>query len=352
MSFRMNAAEGYSGPEAVQAGDAVMSGGIGIALQTAPTASGGLIQRALPGAATRTQQRELVEDTIRFLQMSADYWRLATIDKATFDRVVTSWYAMAVQQEKIIGSALSGDAALKQRLRAAYSAAIQVMVAAAAKTLRIPMAELYRRNRGRIPVWAWPTAHHMEAGISTPIEDGHSANPRTGAVTFTANNIQITIARDRFNRAVGNNRSARTRLNLNPGIIRWRFGRAHTVTSIMRPRAPTAYIQTDYAPRVSPTYISGYGRGTTVEDIAGAAIDPRSGTLGFHEGNHGLDYVAWIKNHRPPTFAGSVGMNKTQIQQAADAWQAAWRSYDDNMQRYSHLNTDCVGTPKDSCASP
>ena len=321
---------------------------MGIALLTAPTASGGLIQRSLPGAATRTQQRQLVEDTIRFLQTSADYWRLAAIDKTTLNRVVTSWYAMAVRQDKIIDSALNGDAALKQRLRAAYSAAIQVMMAAAAKTLRIPEAELYRRNTGRIPMWAWPTAHRIEADISTPIEAGHYADPQTGAVTFTANGIQITIARDRFNRAVPENKSARTRPNFNVGRIRWWFGRDHRVTSIMGPPAPTAHIQTFYAPRVSPTDISGYGRGTTAEDVAGAAINPRSGTLGFHEGNHGLDYVAWMKSHLPPTFAGSVGMTEKQIQAAGRAWRAAWSAYSNNMLRYSHLNTDCVGTTEDT----
>jgi hypothetical protein len=105
-------------------------------------------------------------------------------------------------------------------------------------------------------------------------------------------------------------------------------------------------IQTFYGPDASASDTSGYGRGTTTEDLAGAKVDPRSRSLGFHEGSHGLDFVRYLRANPPPVYPVTVGMAVTKIDAAVKAWQAEWTAYDQAMEATSESSTDMVGTPK------
>jgi hypothetical protein len=94
--------------------------------------------------------------------------------------------------------------------------------------------EIYRENIGRIPMWAWKVPHHMEAGISTPIAEGRSANPTTGVVIINmANDFNVAIRKDVFNvPELGN--KAETRIHISSEILNFdaKMGPDSRITSI------------------------------------------------------------------------------------------------------------------------
>ena len=92
---------------------------------------------------------------------------------------------------------------------------------------------------------------------------------------------------------------------------------------------------------------SGYGRGTTKEDIAGGRVTPHSTSLGFHEGHHGLDFVEFLESNRPPAFTGAVGQTNAQFNTAITRWKAAWATLNADANRLSKQRTDCVGITQD-----
>jgi hypothetical protein len=261
--------------------------------------------------ASAAERREFVEDTINYFNRSAAFFgdRLVSLDQARFDRVVDGLHTTVIQQERIIDADLAGDAALKARLRTAYIAAIRAVMTRAAASLGRSEDDLYRENTGRIPMWAWRTPHHMEPGITTPIAAGRTLD-RTGNVNFTSNGVAITIAPDITVRSLKG--AAKTTINISCG------------------RRPTAQIQTLYRRGSRPDSSSGYGRGTTPEDVAGGAVNPRSKTLGFHEGMHGLSFVEFLE-HNPPPQAG----------------RRACRNYVRDLLAFSTRNVHCVGTTID-----
>ena len=59
-------------------------------------------------------------------------------------------------------------------------------------------------------------------------------------------------------------------------------------------------------------------RGTTEEDKAAGNT-----TLGFHEGQHGLDYIKYLKENPLPQFLGKVGMQAEDDKTAMSAYQSA-----------------------------
>lgn len=300
---------------------------------------------------TDADRRDFVRTTVDFLNSSAQFYAdpLVRVDAALFERVINSWYVMVTDRETMIDTNLGGDRALKEDLHAAYSAAIQVLMRRAAAALGQSEADLYARNTGRIPMWAWPTPHHLEPGISTPIEEGRSADVLTGAVQFMTNGISVTIDPDSTDPGLG--ARAETRINIGGAAVpayRWQQrGAQRRITAFDPPVAPTVHIQTFFGPNVSAASSSGYGRGTTPEDVAGGRVTPRSTSLGFHEGSHGLSYVQFLEANPLPRFAGAVGMTEAQFIAAGHRWQADLHDYSDRITRFSELAVDCVGTTID-----
>jgi hypothetical protein len=332
--------------DAEQAADGVMAGDPNVSPRMA-SRPGQLLRRVPASTTAGASQTRIVEETIRFLEDSAEFWRQATLDQGRFDRVIDSWYRMIVEQERIIDRSLNGDPALRQRLRAAYTLAIRVLMPAAARALRTSESELYQRNSGRIPMWAWPTPHHMEPGITTPIAEGRAADPATGRVTFGSGGFEIIVSPDRPDPSLTS--AAETKINVN---FHWTSLNPRCLTTggvgFDAPPPPTARIHTAYHPGISASNQSGYGRGTTREDIAGGAVDPRSTRLGFHEGSHGLFYIEYMRSHGPPAFAGTVGMTEEAFATAEADWHAACRKYVVDMDKENMARTDCVGKTLDT----
>ena len=193
---------------------------------------------------TGADSRDFVRTTIEFLNSSAQFYAdpLVRVDGALFERVINSWYVMVTDRETMIDTSLGGDRALKADLHAAYQAALHVLVRRAAAALGQSEDDLYTRNTGRIPMWAWPTPHHLEPGISTPIEEGRSADILTGAVQFMTNGFSVSIDPDTPDPGLGDR--AETRIDLRwvlPGYRRPEGRRGGSPASTRRPHQPCTF---------------------------------------------------------------------------------------------------------------
>jgi hypothetical protein len=299
-----------------------------------PAPAPGTTTPAPTPSATQSPQAEIVDKTIEFFEVSAKHWALTPLDQALFDETITKWYLMVVDAERIIDSDLNSDKALRQRLRDAYIAAIRILMSAAARDLKTPEADLYRRNSGRIPMWAWLKPHHMEAGISTPIAEGRTAD-KSGQVAFASKGFRMVIAPDGADPALADR--AETHIDIDWGFLSFQTG----------PPRPVLRIQTFYGPAATKTGPSGYGRGTTPEDVAGGTVDPRSTQLEFHEGSHGLEAVAYVESHPPPRYTG-IGMKPPQRDAAVATLRKARTAYVAALLRDGELRTHCVGKTIDT----
>jgi hypothetical protein len=320
-----------------------------IALQE--SAPGPIQRQPASTTAARPQQsdyRDFVLTTITAFKDAASFYSDPTvpISRSLFDRLVSTWQDMVVKQEGVIDTDLGGNAKLKADLRAAYMAAIRVLLTRAAAALRQTETDLLREKRGQIPMWAWPAPHHIVPGISTPIAEGLTPN-RQGDVTFSTNGVEVTIRPDRTKRGLRDRAHTEVGLVFSTPGATFAGARPHPVKRIDRIPPPELTIRTEFQRGVRATAQSAYGRGTTAADVAGGALDPQSKTLGFHEGSHGLDAVDFITTHPPPVFAGAVGMTKAEFDAAKRQFSADVKAYNDALSAFLTSQGDCVGTTID-----
>lgn len=175
-----------------------------------------------------------------------------------------------------------------------------------------------------------------DPAISSPVpfEAGRDG---AGGRTAHLGGIGVTLLPDAQSADPAMANRAETNINLvENASINWTTNARGIVTTITGPEAPRATIRTTYGPGVSRTSTSGYGRGT-------APGDPDT-SLGYHEGQHGVDFLRFMRANRFPVFAGAVGMTANQVRRAAQAYQRERTAYVARMQRLSVEQTDCVGS--------
>ena len=101
----------------------------------------------------------------------------------------------------------------------------------------------------------------------------------------------------------------------------------------------TITIQTAYATGVGPDQLSGYGRGTTTEDVRNGDV-----TLGFHESCHRSDYIAYLGTHPLPDLPKlTIGMTEADFERVTTAFDGAMKAYLRATKAESDTKTDEVG---------
>lgn len=196
----------------------------------------------------------------------------------------------------------------------------------AAQPTSIDQPSLQRRRMQTIP------------GISTPQPAGTRVR-QDGSVSYTVNGVRVTFLPDIDDPSIGDR--AETSIRFNDYEISAET-RGDRVSSFTGPGGVEATIQTVYGREMSATSTSAYGRGTTAADQTAGNT-----SLEFHEGNHGLDFVQFIRTHRFPRFQGRRGMAAERFQEAMDQYNTAREQYQQNLDRFSEQRTDCVGTTID-----
>ncbi len=296
------------------------------------------------GGAKDENHRADVEMAIKIFEANASFHKTQqeALTQADFDDSLDRWYGPIVRNMDRIDQHLKGDATLKKQLQDNYIASIQALMARAVKDLKKSADVLYRENNGRIPMWAWQKAHHLESGFSTPVTQNQVPDPLSGEINFMVSGIAVTLAPD------GNDNSiegAVTKVDIDWGTA---FGdydhdAKKKITRFTPPPAPKARIQTIYGKDASASSTSGYGRGTTAEDKSGGKVTAHSTSLGFHEGNHGLDFVDFMTKNPPPTFKGENGQSETDFKKHVAEYKAAVTKYSADIEKESEKRTDQVG---------
>jgi hypothetical protein len=105
----------------------------------------------------------------------------------------------------------------------------------------------------------------------------------------------------------------------------------------------TVSVQTKYGVGISPAGKSAYGRGTTKEDI-----DAGNTSLKFHEGEHGVDFINYLRTHPFPTFGGRKKMTLKAFSDEIAVYQDAIVAYSAAMDAAVLESGDCVGISIDA----
>lgn len=265
--------------------------------------------------------------------------------RTVLDRALNNWYRAIAGQGGIPepGTALL----ISPELRTGYSGGVADLLERAAVGTGRPVPELYRVNRGRIPPWAWHRPYHRVRGIATPVPESLRPAPGSDAIRFSVRGVAVTILPDDFDPSLRGRAETRSRWSWQSPDFQYTAGRAADgaglVTAVGTVTPPTVTIQTFYCRDVPADGLAGYGRGSTKEDVAGAAVYPWSATVAFHEGQHGMDYLEFLKEEEVPRFEGRVGMTVALFRAACEQFSKAWAGYQWRASAFSRNRTDDVG---------
>ncbi|WP_299908924.1 DUF4157 domain-containing protein [uncultured Paracoccus sp.] len=196
-----------------------------------------------------------------------------------------------------------------------------------------------------VPVPEWKTV----PGISSPVPF-RAGVAATGEATTRIGTVNLTILPDTRSTDAAMTNGAKTEINLSPlpagmNFVDWVVSPAGTISSFtFNQDVFSMSIQTTYGPGASAGGTSGYGRGTTTEDKAST----QTSTLGFHEGEHGRDFITHLQNNPYPVFAGKTGQAAATFSTHVTNFSAAITAYIKTMARISELRTDCAGKSIDT----
>jgi hypothetical protein len=269
-------------------------------------------------------------------------------DQKVLNRVLNDWYRAIAQQGGI--PAPGAGLAISPDLRNRYSGAVADLLAQAEAATGVTVADLYRVNRGRIPPWAWRRPYRRVRGIATPVPERLRPAAGTAAIRFSVRGVGVTILPDDFDRAMHGRAETRTHWSWQGPSCEYTVKHAGdktgVVTTVGPVASPAVTIQTFYCGDVPPDGLAGYGRGSTKEDVAGAAVNPWSATVAFHEGQHGMDCFEFLAAKCMPRFEGRAGMTLALFRAAAEQYDKDWASYQTRASEFTQARTDDVGAPR------
>lgn len=269
----------------------------------------------------------------------------ARVDRVVVDHALNDWYKAIARQGGIPapGTAL----VLSPELRRKYSSGVADLLTRVAAVTGVPVTDLYRVNRGRIPPWAWHRPYHRVRGIATPVPESLRPAAGSGVIKFSVRGVAVTVRPDDFDPAMRGRAETRSEWSWQAPGCQYAVGRggdgAGVVTAVNPLIAPTVTIQTFYCRDAPPDGLAGYGRGSTKEDVAGAAVHPWSTTIAFHEGQHGMDCFEFLKEQEAPRFEGRAGMTVALFRAACEQFAKAWAGYQRRAGEFSRHRTDEVG---------
>ena len=171
--------------------------------------------------------------------------------------------------------------------------------------------------------------------ITTPFSAGGVAHPVVPG--FDVSILPDTTSQDE---AMRNQAHTSVEVDANPAVpehINTKGGLIDSMDPVGNVRIT---IRTTYGPGAQSSSESAYGRGTTQEDISAGRT-----SLGFHEGNHGLDYLEFLRNNPPPRFTAQEGQPEAEVQRAQEQFRRDVDDFNQRIARFTAQRTECVGKP-------
>lgn len=174
--------------------------------------------------------------------------------------------------------------------------------------------------------------------ITAPVPDD-AAVRADGAATFKINGFDVEALPD----TTSNDEKLRNRAVTQFGVFidqsaQAQVGAATNTVNSFTPPHLLARVQTVFGPGYDPTGRSGYGRGTTSEDVSSGNT-----TLRFHESRHAQDWFDFLAAHAAPVFQGQVGMSWDDFQKAQTTLENEIQKYNKDASDFSLKKTDCPG---------
>jgi len=289
---------------------------------------------------TDAQRRAFVTSLTNAFNVTSLFQGYTTIDDTALQSILRYLQRLITDTQNLIATNLANDATLLDPLRSAYRTAVDQVLGRAATPVGPTgqtVLQLFMRYRYGTPALIHEWADQQLAGITAAVPLGTSADPLTGNVGFSQSGFQIEIQPD--GRQTGTGATTHFDLQFNTQIAHNWDGN-NIITSFTAPITPRAVIRTDYGPGASASVRSGYGRGTTTDDVRLANT-----SLGYHERSHSRDYLRFVAANPAPVFTGAVGQTKTQFEAAVTTYVQAMQGYSARINRASELATDCVGSP-------
>ena len=185
-------------------------------------------------------------------------------------------------------------------------------------------------------------------GISTPVPEDFTLNldkkKEVESAQGEINGVKVIIKRDTRGR-VEPGSQGQTSFDMAPSLPKRTIAKGKIAT-LTGNATVVITIHTQYRPEADTKVTSAYGRGTTDADKAAGNT-----SLRFHEGSHGLDYMAYVQNNPLPTFEGRAGMTVAEYNDAIRKFNKELHDYKNAIEAADTQAVECVGKPASFCKS-
>jgi predicted secreted Zn-dependent protease len=183
-----------------------------------------------------------------------------------------------------------------------------------------------------------PAATKTVPGTSTPLPKDAVVDNKTKEATVQSGDFTVKVKPDR---KAGKGEDVRADGAVTHGDIKWstQFKTQNgKVTSVTVNKELD--VQTTYGSKADPAADSAYGRGHIKTDK-----DAGNGSLRFHEGNHGKDYIDYVKTHPFPTVEIDKPITKQEFDKKMSEFKKQAEQYQKDMEAQSKEHTDDVTDP-------
>jgi len=181
-------------------------------------------------------------------------------------------------------------------------------------------------------------------GTSTPLPQDAVVDKKSKEATLQSGDFTVKVKPDR---KANKGEDAKLDVNLKSdgavthGDISWS---AHPKTENGKVTSVTIkkelQVQTTYGSKADPAADSAYGRGHIQTDKAAG-----NSSLRFHEGNHGQDYIDYVKTHPFPTLVIDKPLTKQEFDKRMSEFDKQTKQYQKDMEANSKEHTDDVTDP-------
>jgi hypothetical protein len=199
-------------------------------------------------------------------------------------------------------------------------------------------APLYQSKAGAAPAAAEKAAAattQAAAGTSTPLPKEAVVDKKSKVATLQSGDFTVKVKPDR---KANKGEDVKPTGAVTHGDIKWSYT-ARTengkVTSVTIKKELN--IQTAYGSKADPAADSAYGRGHIKKDK-----EAGNGSLRFHEGTHGKDFIEYAKTHPYPTVEIDKPMTKEEFETRMSKFGEQAEQYQKDMEAYSKQHTDDV----------
>lgn len=180
----------------------------------------------------------------------------------------------------------------------------------------------------------------VQREISTPLPEGVKPDEKSEVANFPIGSFKVEIRPDRKATEEENIAAdhAHTSGSIDAVVSYERNKSSNKITKVTISK--TLIIQTIYGADATSKGDSGYGRGFIKSDR-----DKGNKSLGFHEGNHGIDFMEYIKTHPFPEIVIKKPVTDAEFATLKAEWDIKHKAYVDDMLATSKKNTDDVKDP-------